>query len=117
MRTLEILNEEYPERIARVYSYRSRIRESLRAAGYQTADGAAPINSIEAGTSEDTLMLAKALFERGLLSTPFVYPSVPKTKGRVRLIAGANLSEKTIDTACRIFAEVKHEVMNEPVIA
>lgn len=51
-RTLEILDTEYPERIARVYRYRDMVRRALSAAGFAVVDGAAPINSIDAGSSK-----------------------------------------------------------------
>ncbi|MDT8325453.1 MAG: pyridoxal phosphate-dependent aminotransferase family protein [Bacteroidota bacterium] len=116
-RTLEILAIEYPERIARVYAYRGRIREALNAAGWPTANGAAPINSVEAGSAEDTVLLSKALYARGIVTTPFVYPSVPKNGGRVRMIAGANLGTETIDTVCRVIGELQRENLNVPAYA
>ncbi|PLX33477.1 MAG: aminotransferase [Ignavibacteria bacterium] len=113
LRTLDILAEEYDERIARVYRYRDAIRASLQSAGYIMASGAAPINSVEAGTSINTIRLSRSLYDHGVITTPFVYPSVPKTQGRVRLIAGANLSEDTIAHACEVFAMLSEDVQTE----
>jgi 7-keto-8-aminopelargonate synthetase-like enzyme len=113
LRTLEILENEYPERIARVYRYRDLIRSTLCASGFPMAKGAAPINSVEAGTTEDTILLSKALYDHGVISTPFVFPSVPRNGGRVRLIAGANLDEDSIRHACRVFVDVREELHRE----
>ncbi len=116
-RTLEILESEFPERISRVYDFHRRIREALQSAGYETARGAAPINSVEAGDCIATVALARELLDRGVLTTPFVYPSVPRNGGRVRMIAGANLDPETITTVCRVFAELKQEIHHETALA
>jgi glycine C-acetyltransferase len=78
----------------------------LRESGYNIVDSSAPINSIKARSTEETIAIAKKLFDNGIFSTPFVFPSVPKREGRVRLIAGANLRESTIERAVRTFREL-----------
>jgi 7-keto-8-aminopelargonate synthetase-like enzyme len=105
-RTLEILAVEAPERLARVYRYAARIRAALLEAGFAIVDGEAPINSIKGATPEMTIATAKALSEHGIVATPFVFPSVPKREGRVRMIAGANLHDETIERATRIIHAV-----------
>ena len=47
---------------------------------------------------------AKYLFENNILSTPFVYPSVPKNAGVVRLIAGANILIEDVGRAVEIIS-------------
>ena len=75
--------------------------------GYNVRPSSAPITSIVTGTSVDTLLFAKKLYNKKILATPFIYPSVPENQGVIRLIAGANLEEKTIDRAIQIFEEIK----------
>jgi 7-keto-8-aminopelargonate synthetase-like enzyme len=104
-RTLHILESEYDERIRRVYTWHGKIKAALTEAGYTIVDSAAPINSIKSGTTEETIGLAKSLYENGIVCTPFVAPSVPKREGRIRLIAGANLREETVSRA----AEILHQ--------
>ena len=117
LRTLDILEFEYLERIARVYRYRDLIRDSLRRAGFAVVDGSAPINSIDAGSSEDTVRVSKALMSRGVLTTPFIFPSVPRNKGRVRLIAGANLGETTISYVRGVFDDIHHRLYDNAMVA
>jgi len=108
-RTLDILADEYTDRIQRVYSHHWNIKAALIEAGYAIVDSAAPINSIRSGSTEESIALAKTLYEHDLLCTPFVYPSVAKKEGRIRLIAGANLKESTIRRAAQIFHHIaKH---------
>ncbi|MBR9974716.1 MAG: pyridoxal phosphate-dependent aminotransferase family protein [Bacteroidetes bacterium] len=117
LRTLDILELEYRDRIERVYRYRDTIRAALRAAGFTVVDGAAPINSIVAGPSEETVRISKALMQRGVLTTPFVFPSVPKNKGRVRMIAGANLAESTIAYVCTALDGIHHNLYDNALVA
>lgn len=95
---LKIISADFPNLSGRLWFARHRLRESLLQAGFSLAPGEAPINSISSGTMGDTLRLAKLFFEEGILVTPFVEPSVPPGEGRVRLIAGAGLSDQALET-------------------
>ncbi|AET67672.1 7-keto-8-aminopelargonate synthetase-like enzyme [Desulfosporosinus orientis DSM 765] len=103
---LEIINSEFPGIKKTMDSYQRQIYQALLAAGFKAADSATPINSIQTGSKENTFALAKAFFDQGILITPFIEPSVPFNEGRVRLIAGANLSQdsikKVLDTIKRL---------------
>jgi 7-keto-8-aminopelargonate synthetase-like enzyme len=55
-------------------------------------------------------MMAKMFFMEGLLTTPFIFPSVPENSGRIRLIAGANLRGSSIDKAIAVFKKVGDEI-------
>lgn len=101
-KTIEIIENEYDCISKKMWKYKEQIYNSLVNAGFDVIDGDAPINSIMTGSTENTIMLAKNFFENGILSTPFVEPSVPINQGKVRLIAGANLKEETIDKVLRI---------------
>jgi len=106
LQTIKIVEQEFPTLARKLYSYHAVIKKTLRESGYDIVDSSAPINSIKAGSTEETIAVAKKLFDNGIFSTPFVFPSVPKREGRVRLIAGANLRESTIERAVRIFREL-----------
>lgn len=103
---LDIIAAEFPTISNRMWQYRHTIRESLIIAGLKVASGEAPINSIIAGNSKDTILLAKKFYEKGILTTPFIAPSVPANEGRVRLIAGANLKEESINQVVKIIKEI-----------
>lgn len=105
--TLDLVEEEFDVRSKTIYYYSGVIKNSLLKNGFNIVNGKAPINSIVAGSSDDTISLAKKLFDKGILSTPFVYPSVRKNEGKIRLIAGANLQESSIAKALDIFNEIK----------
>lgn len=104
--TLDIVEEEFDFRSKTIYYYSEAIKNSLLKNGFEIVNGQAPINSIVAGSSDDTILLTKKLFSKGIMSTPFVYPSVRKNEGKIRLIAGANLKESSIARALDIFNEI-----------
>jgi len=109
LRVLQIIGDEFTEISGRLWSHTNRLAEALKKAGYRMTLSESPINSICAGNSLETLQMTRRLFDAGILSTPFIYPSVPEENGRIRLIAGANLKESSIDQAIRIFNSIKDE--------
>ncbi len=106
-KTVEIVESEFNERKNRISFYSGRIKNSLTGYGFRISNGEAPITSIIGGDTEHTLEISKQLYDSGVLSTPFVYPSVRKNEGKVRLIAGANLKEESIERAVKIFGNIR----------
>lgn len=103
---LDIIQSEFGAIKGRLVTYQQQIYESLLEGGFTVVPSAAPINSIQTGSKEATFILAKKLYEKGILSTPFIEPSVPVGEGRVRLIAGANLTQDTIVEATEILQRI-----------
>lgn len=99
---IDIINSEFGLIKDRLESYKQIIFQSLIDTGFEVVTSKAPINSIKTGSKENTFLVAKKLYENGILSTPFIEPSVPVNGGIVRLIAGANLSQDTIEEAAAI---------------
>lgn len=103
---LDIIDSEFEQLKKRLVSYKRLLYQSLLEGGFEVVSGQAPINSIKSGSKENTFLIAKKLYENGILSTPFIEPSVPAGEGRVRLIAGANLSGDTIAEAAAIIKRI-----------
>ncbi len=107
---LQIIEQEFAELQSRLWHNHRRLVAALRRGGLEVLAGAAPIAAIPGGSVQDTLALARRLFEHGLLGTPFVPPSVPPGQGILRLIVGAKLDEPAmqglLETLGRVF-EVK----------
>ena len=106
-KVIDILLTEGEQILTTMWNHKHKLSQALKTAGYQLVEGEAPITSILCGDTKSTLLMAKQAFERGILATPFVYPSVPRTKGVLRLIAGANLKNETIEQAIAIFRDLK----------
>jgi len=103
---LNIIQSEFGVLQERLLTYQQTIFESLVEAGFTVVPGEAPINSIQSGSKEATFILAKKFYDKGILGTPFIEPSVPIGEGRVRLIAGANLSQAIIAEAVAIIKRI-----------
>lgn len=105
---LDIIRSEFDGIKEKLVSHQQQIYDSLLEGGFKVIFSEAPINSIQTGSKETTFLLAQKLYEKGILSTPFIEPSVPINEGRVRLIAGANLSQDTIDEAVEIIKRMSN---------
>ena len=105
-KVLEIIEEEFDEISAKMWRYKNQITQTLSNSGYDITNSNTAITSIRSGSPLQTLKTTKTFYREGILSTPFIYPSVQVNEGRIRLIAGANLSEKTIDKVMEIFTNL-----------
>lgn len=90
MGALDVIESDFTQRSARMWRYKKMLAEVVG------MGGEAPINSVACGRAEDAVRLSGELYRRGILSTPFIEPSVPKNACVVRLIAGAGLAEERV---------------------
>jgi 7-keto-8-aminopelargonate synthetase-like enzyme len=110
LRVMVIIDNEYKALSERLWTFTDWLWEGLVYAGFELTDSQTPINSIKSGNSVQTLKLAKWFYEKGILTTPFIYPSVPENEGRIRIIAGANLEASSIEYVVDC-ANKYHEVL------
>jgi 7-keto-8-aminopelargonate synthetase-like enzyme len=87
--SIAIVINEFPALEKKMWNNHNNLVSQLTNAGFTLKGGEAPIASIMCGSSERTITLAKLFFEQGILSTPFIPPSVPPEQGVLRLIIGA----------------------------
>lgn len=106
-KVLEIIEKNFVVMIEKIWSAKNRIGNALRKAGFNISDGKAPIISVICENPLETIKLSKILYENHILCTPFIPPSVPPGSGVVRLIAGANLSEKQVEKIIDIIGSIK----------
>lgn len=97
LQVLDILQSEGEALVARMFSHCVRIRTALQNRGFTLTEAQAPINAVVMGSASKTVGLSTGLYERGILSTPFIPPSVAPGRGTVRLIAGAHLDEEALE--------------------
>ncbi|MDQ2087525.1 pyridoxal phosphate-dependent aminotransferase family protein [Herbivorax sp. ANBcel31] len=109
-KVLDIIETEFDKLGKKLWDYRDTIRNRLILNGFDLCDGKAPIISIKTGDALKTVLFAKSFYNKKILTTPFVEPSVPPNEGRLRLIAGANLSKKSIEKACEKIDEIGREI-------
>jgi 7-keto-8-aminopelargonate synthetase-like enzyme len=92
--SIRIIATEFDARGSLMWQTHRDLNQRLTNAGFNLKGGQAPIASVFCGSAERTISLAKLFFEQGILTTPFIPPSVPPEQGVVRLIIGAK-----VDTA------------------
>jgi 7-keto-8-aminopelargonate synthetase-like enzyme len=102
---LDAIEKDFEQLSEKMWNYRQRIRSSVTEAGMTLLEGASPINAVFTGNVRNTLLLSKALYEKGVLSMAFIEPSVPQGECLVRLVASAGLEANKIERACEIIGE------------
>jgi 7-keto-8-aminopelargonate synthetase-like enzyme len=105
-KALDIVETEFPALAVRMWRYKNLISSRLQELGFSVVKGEAPITSVACGGLADTIRFARELYSQRILATPFVPPSVPPGMGRVRLIAGADLRESSVERALDGFARM-----------
>jgi glycine C-acetyltransferase len=102
-RAIEILDEE-PERVARLRTNATLIREGLRALGYDIEDSPSAIVPIILGDAVEVERASAKLFNSGVLVVGFSYPVVPVGRARLRIQASAGLTSEQIERVIGAFA-------------
>jgi 7-keto-8-aminopelargonate synthetase-like enzyme len=105
-KTLDIIEDEFLKLKEKLFLYKNIIKKALKNSNFDIVDGSAPINSINTNSKENTIRITKDFYDNGLFVTPFIEPSTPLNKCKIRLIAGANLQEETINEAANIIEKV-----------
>jgi glycine C-acetyltransferase len=95
-----------PERRLRMRRAATRLRDGLRALGYDTGASDGPIVPVIVGGDRDAYRLARDLYDRGVLATPVVHPAVAAGSARLRLCATAAHSDADVEEALSGFAEL-----------
>jgi glycine C-acetyltransferase len=83
-----------------------RFREGLSGLGLEVLDGESAIIPCIVGEEARARDLGDALFERGVLVTPFAYPVVPRGTARLRVQASTALRDEDVDRALDAFRMV-----------
>ena len=94
---LEIIRNEFDRLGALMWKNHTALVGFLNEQGYALNHGVAPIAGILAGSTINTLGLAKRFFAQHILATPFVTPSVPRGQGVLRCILGAKFGGLAVE--------------------
>jgi 7-keto-8-aminopelargonate synthetase-like enzyme len=109
VRALEIIGIKGALFSEKLTANKLKIHSALSSHGYDLASGDAPICSVKTGSNEITLKICKSLFEKGILATPFIYPSVSRDKGIIRMIPRIDLETSHLDHIISSFAGIRSE--------
>jgi 7-keto-8-aminopelargonate synthetase-like enzyme len=102
---LEILQQE-PQRVEKLWENGKKIREGLRALGYEIPRGAGPILPIIVGENEEAVKMSGKLLEEGILVVAIRPPTVPKGTARLRLSVSAAHSDEDIEKLLGAFKKL-----------
>jgi 8-amino-7-oxononanoate synthase/acyl carrier protein len=103
--SLEVLKAQ-PERVARVQANSRLFQELARAKGINCGwSNNTPVIPVILGNSLHSLMLSRALFERGINVQPILYPAVEEEKARLRFFITAAHNEEQIRRTVEAVAE------------
>jgi len=115
LRALDILTREFGVLGSAMWQNHRRLREKLESRGFDLHPAAAPIAAIRCLSPAHTIALAKAFWDAGILTTPFVPPSLPPGQGVLRLIVGAKLSGPALGEALSAVEGVRPG-LGQPVV-
>lgn len=101
--------EEDPSYVERVHAIAARVRDGLRAMGYNCGDSVTPIVPVIIGNEMHTVFMWKALFENGVYTNPVLPPGVPPNKSLLRTSYMATHTDEHVETVLRVFAKVGEE--------
>jgi 8-amino-7-oxononanoate synthase len=95
---LRIMKRE-PERIARLWEITARMREGLRAIGYDIGASETPIIPVRVGDSLTAFKMCKELQNEGVFVNPVVAPAVPAGECILRVSLMATHTPEQVDLA------------------
>lgn len=102
---LEVLQQE-PQRVEKLWENGKKVREGLRALGYEIPRGAGPILPIIVGENEEAVKMSGKLLEAGILVVAIRPPTVPKGTARLRLSVSAAHSDEDIEKLLGAFKKL-----------
>ncbi len=102
---LEVLEGE-PQRVEKLWENSKKIREGLRALGFDIPRGAGPILPVMVGENEEALEMSGKLLEEGILVVAIRPPTVPKGTARLRLSVSSAHTDSDIEKLLNAFKKL-----------
>jgi CAI-1 autoinducer synthase len=102
--------EQADARRAALRRVTEEVRTGLGRLGYRVDEGSEQIIALEVGTEPKTLVLRKALENRGIHGAVFCAPATPKNRALVRLTLNSGLSKREIAKLLDACADMREEV-------
>lgn len=106
---LHIMAEE-PERVERVNRNAEKMRNSLKALGFNTGHSVTPVIPIIIGDDQLTFLAWKRLFEEGVFVNPVISPAVSQGRQLLRTSYMATHTDEQLERVLGIFAKVGKEL-------
>jgi len=104
---LNIIAREGKELVQALSGNKNYLYSQLQKHGFPLLPSEAYICSLLAGSNENTFRLSKALMAEKILTTPFIYPSVAKNNGVIRMIPRVDLTKAQLDSVITAFIRIR----------
>jgi glycine C-acetyltransferase len=104
--TICIMRSE-PDRMARLRANAEFLREGLRELGYNVGGSTTAIIPVIFGDEPSVTLFAAALRQRGILTTPVIFPAVPQGAARLRLCVTAAHTRENLEFALEVFKSLR----------
>ncbi len=105
LKALEIIKSE-PERIERLHYNANKVRQGLKALGFNVLDGQTPIVPVVIGDDLLTFKFWRVLFDNGVFVNAVISPAVPQGMQLLRLSFMATHEDKHLDFVLEKFEKV-----------
>jgi len=109
LKALEILQEE-PWRIEKLVSNADKMRAGFKEMGYTVMDSRTGIVPVVLGDVDKTMIMWKALYDRGVFVNAFIPPGVPPNLSMLRTSYMATHEEEHLDKILDVFREAGREL-------
>lgn len=102
LKVLQILKEE-PQIVDRVRENAAYLKNAFENAGLDTMNTQTCVVPVFIGADEGALYICQQLLEKGIFTTPVVYPAVPKGQAVIRCSVMATHTREDLDKAIAAF--------------
>ncbi len=107
IKALEIVQRDGETMVRALKANKEYLYTRLKEQDFHLCEGEASICSMVTGTNERTFRIHKSLFEEGIMTTPFVYPSVGRDRGVLRMIPRIDLAKEDLDRVILAFCKIR----------
>lgn len=97
---------ESEEHTKKLWNNADYFKKALVDLGFDIGHSKTPITPVMIGNEAKTMEFSSALLEEGVFVSGIVFPTVPKGKGRCRVMISASHTKENLDTAIDAFATV-----------
>jgi 8-amino-7-oxononanoate synthase len=101
--------EEDPSYVQRVHTQAGKVRDGMRALGYDVGHSVTPIIPVMIGNEMHTVFMWQSLFNNGVYANPVLPPGVPPNKSLLRTSYMATHTDEQIEKVLSVFAKVGEE--------
>ncbi len=105
LKALEILRDE-PARVTEQQANAAYLKMKFQEAGLDTMGTETSVIPVFIGDDQTALNVCKQLFDKGVFTTPVMYPAVPRGNAVIRCSVMTTHTKKDLDRAAEAFADL-----------